>query len=490
MRTTSLSESEARHRAIVESALDCVITIDDEGRVLEFNPAAEQTFGYAREQAVGAPIAELIVPARLRAAHREGFARCVATGDGDLLGRRVEMPGLRADGTEILVELAVTRVELPGRPLFTAYLRDISAARRAEEELRRSQELYRLVVLGSKDLIALVGTDGRIVFASPSHESKLGYPPELLGGAALATYVHPDDAASLGEAWALALAGERGSFVDVRLRHADGTWRYLEGAASGITGPDGDVSMVMVTAHDVTDVRDRDHATTRREQAERDFVTNAAHDLRTPLAAIMSAVEVLQLGAKHVPEERDAFLADLEREAERLSRLMRALLELARVQAAGAVLSREPVEVEPVLVDVAAGLALAPGVVVRVDCTPSLVALADRDVLERAVVNLATNAAKHTSSGRIDFIARSIPGCVVEIDVQDTGNGIDPDHLDRVFDRFYRAGDRRGEDGFGLGLAIVKEAARVLGGSVALESVPGAGTTARLRLPACAGDVS
>ena len=263
MTTTFLSENEARHRAILEAALDCVITIDHQGRVVEFNPAAERTFGYERDEALGVPIAELIVPPLLRAAHREGLERCVATGDGRLLGNRVEMPALRSDGSEILVELAVTRVDLPGPPLFTAYLRDISEARRAEEELRRSQELYRLVVLGSKDLIGLVGTDGRIVFASPSHESMLGHQPGSLRRVALATLVHPDDLDSLGEAWSQALAGERGSFNDIRLRHADGTWRCFEGAASGISGDDGVVSMVMTICHDVTEKRDRDCATAR-----------------------------------------------------------------------------------------------------------------------------------------------------------------------------------------------------------------------------------
>ena len=162
---------------------------------------------------------------------------------------------------------------------------------------------------------------------------------------------------------------------------------------------------------------------------------------------------------------------------------MRALLELARVQGAGELLSREPVEIEPVLVEIAVGLPMQPGVVAHVDCSPGVVALADRDVLERAIVNLASNASKHTTRGRIDFVARQDSGHVVEIEVRDTGCGIAPNHLDRVFDRFYRAGDR-GEDGFGLGLAIVREAVRLLGGTVRLESAVGRGTTAHLTLPA------
>jgi len=482
-------ETEARLRAILEAALDCVITIDHEGRVLEFNRSSEQTFGFSRAEALGKPIADLIVPPRLRDAHRRGLGRYLDTGESRILGTRAEFPALCADGSELPVELTVTRVDLPGPPLFTASLRDISQRRRADDELRRSHELYRLVVLGSKDLIGLVGTDGRVVYASPSHEPKLGYRPESLTGAQLSAIVHPEDASAFGRAWSRALGGERAPFAGIRLRHADGSWRYLSGAASGIVGEGGSVSMVMITAHDVTDERDRDRARARREQAERDFVTNAAHDLRTPLAAITAALEVLQQGAKTIPEERDAFLADLEHETARLGRLMRALLELARVQAAGELPQRRPVRLQPLLAEIADSLRLHPGVGVFVECEHDLCALAAPDILERALANVGANAATNTAEGRIVLVARRLGnGGPIELEIADTGCGIAPDDLDHVFDRFYRAGDRNG-DGFGLGLSIVREAVRVLGGTVHVESSLGVGTTVRLRLPAVDGNV-
>ena len=135
----SVRESEARKRAILASALDCVITIDHEGRVLEFNEAAEATFGRSAADAIGREMADLIVPPALRERHRRGLARYVETAEGSILGRRIEITGMRADGSEFPVELAITRINLPGPPMFTGYLRDITERKQAEAELRASR---------------------------------------------------------------------------------------------------------------------------------------------------------------------------------------------------------------------------------------------------------------------------------------------------------------------------------------------------------------
>src|SRR3954467_13278034 len=135
----AMHDSEARMRAILEAALDCVVTMDEDGCVVEFNPAAERTFGYVREDIIGREMAELIVPPRLREMHREGLRRYLETGEGAVLNRRIEITGMRADGSEFPVELAITRIPVPGRPMFTGYLRDITERKRAEQELRASR---------------------------------------------------------------------------------------------------------------------------------------------------------------------------------------------------------------------------------------------------------------------------------------------------------------------------------------------------------------
>jgi signal transduction histidine kinase len=227
----------------------------------------------------------------------------------------------------------------------------------------------------------------------------------------------------------------------------------------------------------LTDVSERE----RREQAEREFVTNAAHEFRNPLAAISSAVDVLESGAKEVPAERDLFIANIRRETGRLARLTRALLVLARAQTRSEPPSFQPVELRPLLEAIAASTEPAEGVRVVVRCPDGLLALAEPDLVEQVVANLAANAAKHTAEGEIVLTAGPLDEASVLIDVTDTGPGIPAGERERVFDRFYRGS--RDADGFGLGLAIVQQAVRALGGRVELTSMPGRGTSARVVLP-------
>ncbi|HEY3184580.1 MAG TPA: PAS domain S-box protein [Gaiellaceae bacterium] len=131
--------SESRLRAMLEAALDAVVTMDQSGRVLGWNHAAETTFGYRADEAVGRDMADLIVPPALRGAHRKGLARFLETDQAVILDRRLELKGLHKNGTEFPVELTITRIGLPGPATFTGYLRDITDRKQAEEELRASR---------------------------------------------------------------------------------------------------------------------------------------------------------------------------------------------------------------------------------------------------------------------------------------------------------------------------------------------------------------
>ena len=131
--------NESRLRAMLEAALDAVVTMDDTGRVIGWNPAAEATFGYTAAEAVGREMTGLIIPPSLREAHRRGLARFLESGTARILDRRLELTGLHRDGSEFPVELTVTRIDLPGPPVFTGYLRDISDRKQAESELRASR---------------------------------------------------------------------------------------------------------------------------------------------------------------------------------------------------------------------------------------------------------------------------------------------------------------------------------------------------------------
>jgi signal transduction histidine kinase len=244
---------------------------------------------------------------------------------------------------------------------------------------------------------------------------------------------------------------------------------------TGIPGARADAALLVVT-----DVSERE----RRWRAEREFVDNAAHELRTPLAAITSAIERLQGGARDVPERRDRFLGHIQQESSRLNRLASSLLVLARTQTREEDPRREEIALRALLEELFAGLELNPGVDVLLDCPPDLIVFSNRDLLEHALLNLASNAARHTDRGEIRVNARVEPGGSLAIELSDTGSGIRPEELDRLFDRFYRGPTEERRSGFGLGLPITKEAVEALGGQIEIDSVLGTGTTARILLPA------
>ena len=254
------------------------------------------------------------------------------------------------------------------------------------------------------------------------------------------------------------------------LERPDGQRVVIELSAIPVREPEGG-SAAIVTVQDVT-------ARARRERAERDFVTNAAHELQTPLAAITSAVEVLQAGAKERPSDRDLFLGHVARACARLDRLTRALLVLARAQMDSEPPRTEVIALAPLLESVAS--ALRRDRVVDVTCDERVAVVANRPLLEQALANIGHNAVKHTD-GRVLLAAERGNGRV-RISVHDSGRGIDDRVRERIFERFFRADDPDTE-GAGLGLAIVAEVARVLNGELEVDTSP-RGTTITLALPA------
>ena len=242
----------------------------------------------------------------------------------------------------------------------------------------------------------------------------------------------------------------------------------------GIRAARADTALVVLS-----DVSDRE----RRQRVEREFVANAAHELRTPLAAITSSIERLQAGAREIPAKRDRYLGHIQHESARLNRLASSLLVLARAQAREEQPRCEEIGLRALLEEMIGEIEVGPEVELTLDCPHELIARCNRDLLEHVVLNLVSNAARHTSRGSIRLAAHDEGSSSVVIEVADTGAGIAPEELTRIFDRFYRGSGGQGRLGFGLGLPIAKEAVTAIGGSLEIESDLGAGTTARIVIP-------
>ena len=353
----ALRQSQARNSAILDTALDSIITIDGEDRIVDFNQATEQTFGYERAALLGRPFTALVPAAP------EHTARS--------LHERIEVPARHADGSALLAELAVTRIPVEGLPLFTAYLRDISARKRAEAAMKNAME-----------------------------EAE------------------------------------------------------------------------------------------RANNAKSEFLSRMSHELRTPLNAILGFGQLLQM--QKLPPAQNDRIGHIVTAGRHLLSLINEVLDIARIEAGRVELSLEPVRISEVVgeaLDLIRPLAAERNVQIEAagpECPfHSAYILADRQRLKQVLLNLLSNAIKYNKPGgdvRVD--CRACEGGRIGMRVADTGVGIAPENLSRLFVAFDRLGAEHSEvQGTGLGLALSKRLVEAMNGLVTVESRPGEGTTFTLELP-------
>jgi two-component system phosphate regulon sensor histidine kinase PhoR len=226
---------------------------------------------------------------------------------------------------------------------------------------------------------------------------------------------------------------------------------------------------VLVTLRDVTEEK-------RSEAARRDFVSNASHELKTPIASIRAAAETLLGGALSDPASARGFVEIVARNAERLSNLARDMLDLSRIETRQWKLEIGPVDATALarkVVDLLAAAAREKGLALESEVPAGVTVRADPRALEQVLVNLVDNAVKYTARGSISVCAER-DGSTWVLAVSDTGSGIEAHHLPRIFERFYRVdpGRSREQGGTGLGLSIVKHLVQAMSGEVGVESGP------------------
>lgn len=347
-----------------------------------------------------------------------------------------------------------------------------AAIERVVGDLRQERAQLEALLNASSDATVAIDPDGTVVYLNEAARRMFALPGVDGAGRPFIEVVRDHDLNDV-----LVAAARRGE-RSVRVVAYGQAQRWLQATAVPIEG--GGTWAALAVFHDLTEVR-------RIEGMRRDFISNVSHELRTPLAGIRAAAETLQEGALDDRQAALEFLGHIQRETDRMTQLVEELLELSRIESGTAPMRFTLLDAALLVSDTVkrfgqqaerAGLTLA-----AAGADGALMVTGDGERLERALGNLVANAIKFTPSGGTITVSADGGDADVAISVRDTGIGIEPDQQVRVFERFYKADRGRGSGGTGLGLAIVKHIAQAHGGSVAVESRPGRGSTFTIRLP-------
>ena len=527
---------EMLYRGILDTALDCIITIGSGGRVLEFNPAAERLFGFSRDEAIGKELADLIIPPRMREQHRRGLAHYLKTGEGPVIGKRIEIAGVRKDGSEILVELTITALKIDHEPLFTAYLRDITERVRNDRR-RLAQYTVASLLAGSWTLeeassailqtIASIGdwalsglwiydeTIGRLrcrAFWQAGSENlkKFGQFSQTVQfrmGEGLPGRVWESNE----PAWihdvtvdknfprsaAAKETGLRGGFAFPLFagRAVNGV---IELFSHDFAEPDNDLlQLVAALGSQIGLFIERRRMEKELERAKENaeaastakdrFLAILSHELRTPLNPVLLWADGV-LNQPGVDPEIEQGLRMVCRNIELEARLIDDLLDLTRIARGKLQLRLQPADahelvrhaIEIVRADLdSRHIQLS----VALEATPHQVNV-DPPRLEQVFWNILRNACKFTSDGGAISIRsyNSAPNSIT-VEMTDNGVGIEPEFLEKIFAAFEQLEMRR--EGLGLGLAISKAIVEMHGGSIRAQSEgQGKGATFAVTLPA------
>jgi PAS domain S-box-containing protein len=507
-----LRRSEALKAFILETTIDAVILIDRDGKIQEWNRAAQKIFGHTREQALGRSPDDLIVPARVREIYHEGLTNFLMTGVGSLIGRPIELTLRRADGSEFAAELSISRNAEEEPPRCTALIRDITERKAAEAALRASEERYRMLVENVKDYaIYLLDPQGVIVTWNAGAEHIEGFSAREIIGQHFATFFTPEDVARGLPQESLDRAGREGRVLNEgwRLRK-DGSRFWSQGIITALHDEQGRLRGFSKIAHDITQQKAAEEKirelneqleqrvlerTAQLEAANKNlaaanqeleaFSYSVSHDMRTPLRHIAGYVEILQNEAGgRLDQPLREHLQTIAHSAKNLGELIDALLDFSRMGRSE--MRFEKLDLARLVAEARHELRReAEGRVIEWRIGPLPDARGDPVMLRQVFINLLSNALKYTRKRKraIITIGAKAEGGETVCHIQDNGVGFDMKYAGKLFGVFQRLHSAREFEGTGIGLANVQRIIQRHGGRIWAEGVVDEGATFYFSLP-------
>ncbi len=497
----AIQESEERLRLTIDTALDAVIGADSQGVITDWNTQAQTIFGRTRAEAVGLRLDQTLIPERYRNPHRQGLAHYLQTGEGPVLNQRIEIAALRRDGTEFPVELAIVPLQSEGGVTFSAFVRDLTEAKQAEEERERLSRYNQLLLDSTGEGMYGLDMEGNCTFLNRMGAQMLGLTAdEALGKnmhrlthyrRADGTEYHADDC----PIYRALRGGQSCRVEDDVFWKADGAFFPVEYTSSPIES-EGRLQGAVVTFADITErkhaekeLRDAKDAAEASSRTKSQFLANMSHELRTPMNAILGYSEMLQEEAED--EGLDNFTPDLQKiqsAGRHLLALINDILDLSKIEAGKMELYLEDFSVPEMLSDVAATVGTLvekkSNVLVQEIAPDVGMMRADLTKVRQSLFNLLSNAAKFTENGTVSLSVRR-DGDWYVFDIRDTGIGMTAEQMAGLFEAFSQAdaSTTRKYGGTGLGLAITRRFCRMMGGETTVQSEPGTGSVFTMRLP-------